>query len=149
MFGLPFEAIEFIFSGVMGSFVTYHAIKAKAEAARHEMLIKGLVTQNKATIDLNESINRSPFMSMTRRILAFGALFLLIFVMIAGYFDNEVIVNVAREVKTGGSYLFGLIDTTKTEIVYQELRGIVILPWFKHVVIIVFGTYFGSSIVKV
>lgn len=149
MFGLPFEAMEFIVSGALGAFTTYHAVKAKADANRQELIIKGLAARNGATIDLNASVNASPFMAMTRRILAFGALFILAFVMIGGYFAPEVVVNVAREIKTGGSYLFGLIDTTNTEIVYEKLKGIVILPWFSHVVIIVFGTYFGSSIVKV
>ena len=149
MFGLPFEAIEFIASGIIGAFGTIVATKMKMEAQRSELMIRGLVAQSNATIALNEQVNKSPFMAMTRRILALGVLAIMAIVMVGGWISPDTAVNVVREIKSGGSYLFGLIDTRSTEIVYESVKGIVVLPWFKHIALIVFGTYFGSSVVKV
>ena len=149
MFGLPFEAIEFIASGVIGAFGTIVATKMKMTAQHSELMLRGLIAQSNATHQLNEQVNSSPFMAMTRRALAFGVMIIMMGIMLAGYFDPDMVVNVTREIKSGGSYFFGLIDTRMTTIVYEEVRGIVVLPWFKHIALIVFGTYFGSSIVKV
>ena len=149
MFGLPFEAIEFIASGLIGALGTIVATKMKMASQHSELMIRGLIAQNDATIKLNNQVNNSPFMAMTRRALAFGVMIIIMGIMLAGYFNPDMVVNVTREINTGGSYLFGLIDTRVTTIVYEELKGIVVLPWFKHIALIVFGTYFGSSTVKV
>lgn len=149
MLGLPFEAIEFIASGVIGAFGTIVATKMKFASQQSELMLRGLIAQSNATHDLNEQVNKSPFMAMTRRALAFGVMIIIMGIMLAGYFNPDMVVNVTREIKTGGSYFFGLIDTRVTTVVYAELKGIVVLPWFKHIALIVFGTYFGSSTVKV
>ena len=55
-------------------------------------------------------------------------------------------VNVLQEIQTGGSYLFGLIDTTKVEQRWVQLEGSVVLPVVVPSFQAIIGAYFGASI---
>ena len=56
--------------------------------------------------------------------------------------------QVPIEVTTGGSYLFGLIDTTETTTVWQALEGMVTPDWLPFAIMNVIGFYFGAASMK-
>jgi len=57
--------------------------------------------------------------------------------------------QVMTEVKSGGSYLFGLIDTTKTTEVLTELKGAVVYQDIRIAMHIILGAYIGQSLATV
>ena len=57
---------------------------------------------------------------------------------------NQV-TNVPLQVTTGGTWLFGLIDTTKTVTEYVKLEGWVTPEWLPVTIMNIIGFYFGSA----
>ena len=57
----------------------------------------------------------------------------------------DQVTNVPLQVTTGGSWLFGLIDTTKTVTEYVKLEGWVTPEWLPVTIMNIIGFYFGSA----
>ncbi len=141
--------LELIGGGVFGSLVSLFSMNMKNKSNLMNNAIKGLAAQSQATIDNTKEVNKSPFMAMTRRILALGIFTIVAAIVLVPMVFPETIVNIGQEVKTGGSYLFGLIDTTKTTVVYDTLKGAVMPEYVGQMFRVVIGTYMGASITKV
>jgi lipopolysaccharide/colanic/teichoic acid biosynthesis glycosyltransferase len=81
--------------------------------------------------------------AFTRRIIALSVTAIVVLVAVAPMMQP---VNVLQEIQTGGSYLFGLIDTTKVEQKWVQLEGSVVLPVVVPSFQAIIGAYFGASI---
>ena len=57
----------------------------------------------------------------------------------------DQVTNVPIQVTSGGKWLFGLIDTTKTVTEYVKLEGWVTPEWLPVTIMNVIGFYFGSA----
>jgi uncharacterized membrane protein YfcA len=104
-------------------------------------------------LDFNKSVQESvdsaramqgPRVSWIRR-------FIVVVAMLAGvgvvFFAPmlDQVTNVPLQVTTGRSWLFGLIDTTRTVTEYVKLEGWVTPEWLPVTIMNIIGFYFGSA----
>jgi len=89
-------------------------------------------------------VGNDPFAKMTRRIFVLSMVGMGAWAMIAGLTGLDIVVPVTQE--TGGSYLFGIIDTTKTVTEYLRFENAVVeFEWLKISLLAAGSFYLGKS----
>ena len=160
MFGLTPEATLGLIStagGIVSGFLlNQQKIKAKAAETQIKLLAAQTEYAAKRSAFGNEEFKtrtRDVFSSLTRRIFVLmitSAVVLMMFApLIAEMLGITMGTAVPVERTTGGSYLFGLIDTTKTEVVYEVIQQAMVTPQYLKELMIMIGTfYLGLSGIK-
>ena len=155
MFGLPTEIILSLGSTVMGVVSSLLANAQKAKADQHKMMMERLtfdVERMKAQSEMSnrefEIRSKDRFSSMTRRILVLFFMIMVAVISIAPMIGT-VDIAVPVEMKSGGKYLLGLIDTSKTWIEWHTIKNAVMFREnFDTILVMIFSFYVGSSSVK-
>ena len=92
--------------------------------------------------------SKDRFSSMTRRILVLFFMIMVAVISIAPMIGT-VDIAVPVEMKSGGKYLLGLIDTSKTWIEWHTIKNAVMFREnFDTILVMIFSFYVGSSSVK-
>ena len=89
-------------------------------------------------------VGNDPFAKLTRRIFVLSMVGLGAWAMVGGLTGLDIVVPVTTEV--GGSYLFGIVDTSKT--VTEHLRfenALVHFEWLKTSILAAGAFYLGKS----
>jgi len=155
MFGLPTEIVLSLGSTVMGVVSSLVANAQKAKADQHKMIMERLtfdVERMKAQSEMSnkefEIRSKDRFSSMTRRILVLFFMIMVAVISIAPMIGT-VDIAVPVEMKSGGKYLLGLIDTSKTWIEWHTIKNAVMFREnFDTILVMIFSFYVGSSSVK-
>jgi hypothetical protein len=155
MFGLGTEVILAIGGNIVGVVSGLLANAQKAKADQHKMMMERLtfdMERMKAQSEMSnkefELRSKDRFSSMTRRVLV---LFLMIMVAVISLAPmlGTVDIAVPVEMKSGGKYLLGLIDTSKTWIEWHTIKNAVMFREnFDTILVMIFSFYVGSSAVK-
>ncbi len=133
-------------SGLIGGSVVKLFSMSMQYKAEQNKLMMALATQRQDAINEVNKLDTKESFSFTKRVIALSVTAIVVGAFIMAYFAPGVPINVMTEVQTGGSYLFGLIDTTETEQVWTQLKGAVILPEVMNSFKLICGVYFGASI---
>jgi hypothetical protein len=155
VFGLPLDIVLAIGSNIMGCATGLIANSQKAKAEQHRMIMERLtfdVERMKIQSELSNSEfelrSKDRFSSVTRRILVIFFVILIAVISLAPMFGT-VNIAIPVELKSGGKYLFGLIDTTKTWTEWQIIQDSVMFREnYDTLLIMIFSFYLGSSSVK-
>jgi|TARA_Y200000002_G_scaffold311299_1_gene268310 hypothetical protein len=138
------EVANLLLSSVFGSVMQIMGAKSAAQAD----MMKQLTANHKLEEESRDKVrnNTNSFFQMTRRIVVLAAMFSIILVPSLAPIIFDVPIYVQVEVQTGSDWL--LFDTRNTTYVWQEVNGIPILEWHKHIMISIVSMYLGSSISK-
>lgn len=137
------ELLPLIGGGIFGAVVKLFSMSMQNKADLHKQTMEAFSARDKQIQHLNETASTNKGFSFTRRVIALSITSIIVVVALVPYNSG---VNVMTEVTSGGSYLFGLIDTTKTTEVWTTLKGLVILPVVSSSFQAIVGAYFGASI---
>ena len=89
-------------------------------------------------------VGNDPFSKLTRRIFVLSMLALGAWAMMGALTGLDIVVPVTTE--TGGSYLFGIIDTTKTVTEYLRFENAIVhFEWLKTSILAAGAFYLGKS----
>jgi hypothetical protein len=156
MLGMTPEAVLGLLGGGAGiaSGLLANAVKAKADIAKMQM--QNMIAQTEAGIKMLEATNKefetktsNSFVNMTRRVLVLGFLTMIFVIAMTPAFVGEIGIAVPVVKQTGGSYLFGLIDTSREWTEWEVVKQAVMIPdWAREVAIMIFSFYTTSSSVK-
>jgi len=139
------ELLPLIGGGVFGAITKLFSMSMKYKAEQSRLMM-ALATQRQDAInEVNKLDNKESF-SFAKRMIAFSITGIVVAAFAGAYLNPDVPIHVMTEIKTGGSYLFGLVDTTATEQVWTELKGAVVLPEVVNSFKVIIGAYFGASI---
>lgn len=130
--------------GLFGAVITLMSQSMKDKAQVHTMLIDTLKVQAGIHNKTNEMADKNVGFAWTRRVIALAVTS----VVVGAFWWNGSEIVVPREITEGGKYLFGLIDTTVTNTVYEPVKGSLILPELITSFRVIIGAYFGASIAK-
>jgi len=137
------DLLPLVGGGVFGAVIRLWSNSQQAKADAHKRTMDVLVANQGGIQTANEMAEKSSGFSWTRRFIVVA-----VTSVVVGAFWSSTPITVATTVVEGGSYLFGLIDTTTENIVYQTLEeGKVVLPVIIPSFQAIIGTYMGSSIV--
>ena len=155
MFGLPLDIVLAIGSNIMGCATGLIANSQKSKAEQHKMMMERLtfdVERMKAQSEMSnkefELRSKDRFSSMTRRVLVLFFMIMIAVISLAPMLGT-VDIAVPVEMKSGGKYLLGLIDTSKTWIEWHTIKNAVMFREnFDTILVMIFSFYVGSSAVK-
>ncbi len=152
---IPVELITMGGGALMGGVFKFidNAQKAKAEQMKMMMADR----QQKADIANQEResasksadaaanrVGNDPFAKLTRRIFVLSMVALGAWAMVGGLTGLDIIVPITQEV--GGSYLFGIVDTTKTVTEFVRLENALVhFEWLKTSILAAVAFYLGKS----
>ena len=89
-------------------------------------------------------VGNDPFAKLTRRIFVLSMVALGAWAMVGGLTGLDIIVPITQEV--GGSYLFGLVDTSKTVTEFVRLENALVhFEWLKTSILAAGAFYLGKS----
>lgn len=142
------ELLPMICGGIFGAVVKLISINMENKRIQQEMIINLSQKRQDNINKVNEMANDNHWFAITRRIIALMLTLMVGFVVFAPIIDPNMPIFSQETVTEGGKYLFGLIDTTKSKIVWTELKGFVMHPVVVDTFQVVVGTYFGASISK-
>lgn len=128
--------------GIFGAVTTLWSQSMKDRANQVSELIATLKVHAGITEKRNEMADRNAGFAWTRRVIALAVTS----VVVGAFWFNGGDIVIPKEVTEGGKYLFGLIDTTVTNINYEPVKGSLILPELLVSFRVIIGAYFGSSI---
>ncbi|AUS02870.1 TMhelix containing protein [Vibrio phage 2.275.O._10N.286.54.E11] len=142
------DLLPLICGGIFGAVTKLFSISMENKRVQQEMII-GLSAKRQENIDKsNDMAKENMWFGITRRVIALVMTSLVAFVVFAPIIDPTLPIFSPETVTEGGKYLFGLIDTTTTKVVWTELKGFVMHPVVVDSFQIITGTYFGASIAK-
>jgi len=155
MFGLGTEVILAIGGNIVGVISGLVANSQKSKADHQKMLMERLtfdVERMKAQSEMSnkefELRSKDRFSSMTRRVLVLFFMIMIAVISLAPMLGT-VDIAVPVEMKSGGKYLLGLIDTSKTWIEWHTIKNAVMFREnFDTILVMIFSFYVGSSAVK-
>lgn len=152
---IPVELITMGGGALMGGVFKFidNAQKAKAEQMKMMMADR----QQKADIANQEResasksadaaanrVGNDPFAKLTRRIFVLSMVALGAWAMVGGLTGLDIIVPITQEV--GGSYLFGIVDTSKTVTEFIRLENALVhFEWLKTSILAAGAFYLGKS----
>jgi len=152
---IPVELITMGGGALMGGVFKFidNAQKAKAEQMKMMMADR----QQKADIANQEResasksadaaanrVGNDPFAKLTRRIFVLSMVALGAWAMVGGLTGLDIIVPITQEV--GGSYLFGIVDTSKTVTEFVRLENALVhFEWLKTSILAAGAFYLGKS----
>ena len=89
-------------------------------------------------------VGNDPFAKLTRRIFVLSMVALGAWAMVGGLTGLDIIVPITQEV--GGSYLFGIVDTSKTVTEFVRLENALVhFEWLKTSILAAGAFYLGKS----
>jgi hypothetical protein len=152
---IPIEVLTMAGGAAMGGLFKFMDQAQKNKQAQMEMMMKD--RQQKADIrnadresasksadDAAKRVGNDPFAKMTRRIFVLSMVAMGAWAMLAGLTGLDIVVPVSKEV--GGSYLFGIIDTSKTVTEYLRFENAVVeFEWLKISLLAAGSFYLGKS----
>ena len=142
MFGLPVEAISMLGSTALGGVMKMWAQSQADKAEQHQMLM-GYNKSIQEGVD-SASNYHIPNSAWIRRFIVVNSLAAWIGVVFLAPLLGQS-TNIPVEVTTGGKYLFGIFDNTKTAIEYVTMEGWVTPEWLPVSIMNIIGFYFGSA----
>jgi len=143
------EILSMIGSGIFGAIIKLFAMGMQNRAEQQNQLIKSLQAIANVNTQVAETVNKSEKMQLTRMIIVFSILSIIVGMFFLPIVYPDMKMQVMTEVKSGGSYIFGLIDTTKTTEVWTELKGAVVYQDIRIAMHIILGAYIGQSLATV
>lgn len=155
MTGIPIEVLTMAGGAAMGGLFKFMDNAQKNKQKQMEMMMKDRQQLHDQKMEDRESTSKSadaaaqrvgsdPFAKMTRRIFVLSMVAMGAWAMIAGLTGLDIVVPVTQEV--GGSYLFGIIDTTKTVTEYLRFENAVVeFEWLKISLLAAGSFYLGKS----
>jgi hypothetical protein len=152
---IPFEMITMAGGALMGGVFKFIENGQKAKQKQQEMMFAAMQAKtNQANAESERAtkaadaaaarVGNDPFAKMTRRMFVLSMIALGAWAMVGGLTGLDVVVPVSTTV--GGSYLFGIIDTTKDIVQYQRFdNAIVHFEWLKTSILAAGAFYLGKS----
>lgn len=152
---IPIEVLTMAGGAAMGGLFKFMDQAQKNKQAQMEMMMKDRQQQHEHKLADRESASKSadaaakrvgndPFAKMTRRIFVLSMVAMGAWAMLAGLTGLDIVVPVTTEV--GGSYLFGIVDTTKTVTEYLRFENAVVeFEWLKISLLAAGSFYLGKS----
>jgi len=137
------DLLPLIGGGLFGAVVKLISMNMQNKAEERKAMFQAFSTRQGAINSVNEMASTNSGFAFTRRIIALSITAIIVIVAI---FPPLQPVNVIQEIHTGGSYLFGLIDTTTVRQEWVQLKGSVVLPVIIPSFQAIIGAYFGASI---
>ena len=137
------ELIPLIGGGVFGALVKLLSMGMQNKAEERKAMFDAFSARQKAIEAVNDKASSDKGFAFTRRIIALSITSIIVLVAV---FPIMQPVNVLQEITTGGSYLFGLVDTTNVKQQWVQLQGSVVLPVVIPSFQAIIGAYFGASI---
>jgi hypothetical protein len=137
------EILPLIGGGIFGAVVKLLSMGMQNKADERKAMFDAFSARQGAIDKVNEVAASNSYFAFTRRIIALSITSVIVLLAL---FPIVQPINVLQEVQTGGSYLFGLIDTTQIEQKWVQLQGSVVLPVIIPSFQAIIGAYFGASI---
>lgn len=137
------ELLPLIGGGLFGAIVKLISIGMQNKAEERKEMFQAFKAQQGSIDSANKMAETNSGFAFTRRIIALSITAIIVLVAVAPIMQP---VNVLQEITTGGSYLFGLIDTTNIKQEWVQLHGSVVLPVVIPSFQAIVGAYFGASI---
>ena len=137
------ELLPLIGGGLFGAIVKLISIGMQNKADERKEMFQAFRAQQGSIDSANKQAETNSGFAFTRRIIALSITAIIVLVAVAPIMQP---VNVLQEIQTGGSYLFGLIDTTNVKQEWVQLHGSVVLPVVIPSFQAIVGAYFGASI---
>lgn len=137
------ELLPLIGGGLFGAIVKLLGMSMQNKADERKAMFDAFKAQQGSIDSANRYANQNSAFAFTRRIIALSITAVIVFLAVAPIMQP---VNVLQEIQTGGSYLFGLIDTTAVKQQWVQLEGSVVLPVIIPSFQAIIGAYFGASI---
>lgn len=155
MLGLGTEVLLAGGGNILGIVSGLLANGQKAKADQQKLMMERLAfdgEQMKARASIANAEfklrSKDRFSSVTRRVLVLGFLAMIFLISIAPML-TQIDIAVPVQMTSGGKYLFGLIDTTKTWTEWQVIKEAAMFrESYDHVLLAIFSFYIGSSAVK-
>jgi len=137
------EILPLVGGGVFGALVKLLSMGMQNKADERKAMFQAFSKQQESINAANEMAANNSSFAFTRRIIALSITFIIVLIAV---FPLSQPVNVIQEIQTGGSYLFGLVDTTSIKQEWVQLQGSVVLPVVIPSFQAIIGAYFGASI---
>jgi hypothetical protein len=137
------EILPLVGGGIFGAVVKLLSMGMQNKAEERKAMFDAFSARQGAIDKVNEVASTNSYFAFTRRIIALSVTAVIVLLAL---FPIVQPINVLQEIQTGGSYLFGLIDTTQVEQKWVQLQGSVVLPVIIPSFQAIIGAYFGASI---
>lgn len=137
------EILPLIGGGIFGAVVKLLSMGMQNKAEERKEMFQAFAARQGAVDKVNEVASNNSYFAFTRRVIALSVTAVIVLLAL---FPIVQPINVLQEIQTGGSYLFGLIDTTQIEQKWVQLEGSVVLPVIIPSFQAIIGAYFGASI---
>ena len=137
------EILPLIGGGIFGAVVKLLSMGMQNKAEERKAMFDAFSARQGAIDKVNEVASSNSYFAFTRRVIALSVTAVIVLLAL---FPIVQPINVLQEIQTGGSYLFGLIDTTQVEQKWVQLQGSVVLPVIIPSFQAIIGAYFGASI---
>ena len=137
------EILPLVGGGIFGAVVKLLSMGMQNKADERKAMFDAFSARQGAIDKVNEVASSNSYFAFTRRIIALSVTAVIVLLAL---FPIVQPINVLQEIQTGGSYLFGLIDTTQVEQKWVQLQGSVVLPVIIPSFQAIIGAYFGASI---
>lgn len=137
------EILPLIGGGIFGAVVKLLSMGMQNKAEERKAMFDAFSARQGAIDKVNEVASSNSYFAFTRRVIALSITAVIVMLALAPIAQP---VNVLQEIQTGGSYLFGLIDTTQITQKWVQLEGSVVLPVIIPSFQAIIGAYFGASI---
>lgn len=137
------EILPLIGGGIFGAIVKLFSMSMQNKAEERKATLDALSARQDNINQVNKVASNNNYFAFTRRVIALSITSVIVLLAL---FPIVQPINVLQEVQTGGSYLFGLIDTTQIEQEWVQLQGSVVLPVIIPSFQAIIGAYFGASI---
>jgi hypothetical protein len=137
------EILPLVGGGIFGAVVKLLSMGMQNKAEERKEMFQAFAARQGAIDKVNEVASSNSYFAFTRRVIALSITAVIVMLALAPIAQP---VNVLQEIQTGGSYLFGLIDTTQIKQQWVQLEGSVVLPVIIPSFQAIIGAYFGASI---
>jgi hypothetical protein len=137
------EILPLVGGGIFGAVVKLLSMGMQNKAEERKEMFQAFAARQGAIEKVNEVASSNSYFAFTRRVIALSITAVIVMLALAPIAQP---VNVLQEIQTGGSYLFGLIDTTQIKQQWVQLEGSVVLPVIIPSFQAIIGAYFGASI---
>ena len=137
------DMLPLVGGGLFGAIVKLISLNMQNKAEERKAMFDAFSARREAINDVNTHAASNSGFAFTRRIIALSITAVIVILAILPVMQP---VNVLQEIQTGGSYLFGLIDTRETVQEWVQLEGSVVLPVIIPSFQAIIGAYFGASI---
>ena len=137
------EILPLVGGGIFGAVVKLFSMGMQNKADERKAMFDAFSARQGAIDTVNAVASNNSYFAFTRRVIALSVTAVIVLLAL---FPIVQPINVLQEIQTGGSYLFGLIDTTQVEQKWVQLQGSVVLPVIIPSFQAIIGAYFGASI---